>query len=51
MTFSQNGGQKGGWADNSPMRGGKGTLFEGGSRVAAFVAGPMLANPGTINDG
>jgi len=48
---SDNGGQKGGWADNSPMRGGKGTLFEGGSRVAAFVSGPMLANPGTTNDG
>ena len=32
--------------DNTPFRGGKGALFEGGTRVLGFVHGPMLKNAG-----
>jgi arylsulfatase I/J len=35
-------------ADNGPYRGGKGTLYEGGTRVAAFVNWPGRIKPGTI---
>jgi arylsulfatase A-like enzyme len=35
-------------ADNGPYRDGKGTLYEGGTRVAAFVNWPGKVRPGTI---
>ena len=34
--------------DNGPFREGKGTLFEGGSRVAAFANWPGKIKPGTV---
>jgi arylsulfatase A-like enzyme len=35
-------------ADNGPYRDGKGTLYEGGTRVAAFANWPGKVRPGTI---
>jgi arylsulfatase A-like enzyme len=37
-------------ADNSPYRDGKGTLYEGGTRVAAFVNWPGKIKPGIVNE-
>ena len=39
-------GNEGTWSDNFPLRGGKNTLWEGGTRVLAAVKGPGIA-PGT----
>lgn len=36
-------------ADNGPYRGGKGTLYEGGTRVAALANWPGHIQPGDIN--
>jgi arylsulfatase A-like enzyme len=36
-------------ADNGPYRDGKGTLYEGGTRVAAFVNWPGRIKPGEVN--
>jgi arylsulfatase A-like enzyme len=36
-------------ADNGPYRDGKGTLYEGGTRVAALANWPGRIKPGTIN--
>ena len=36
-------------ADNGPYRDGKGTLYEGGTRVAAFVNWPGKIKPGVID--
>lgn len=36
--------------DNSPLRGGKATMFEGGIRVPCVVVWPGLTKPGTISD-
>ena len=36
--------------DNSPLRGGKGALYEGGTRVPAFANWPGQIAPGTIVD-
>ncbi len=37
--------------DNGPYREGKGTLYEGGTRVPAFVNWPGHIKPGTVVDG
>ena len=39
---SDNGGNLGASGNNFPLRGGKYRLFEGGTRVTAFVSGPAL---------
>ena len=36
-------------ADNGPYRGGKGTLYEGGTRVAALANWPGRIKPGEVN--
>ncbi len=46
--FSDNGG--GGSADNTPLRGGKGRMFEGGLRVPCIVRWPGVVTPGTVCD-
>jgi arylsulfatase A len=45
--FSDNGGAGG--ADNSPLRGGKSQMFEGGVRVCSLVRYPKRIAPGTVN--
>ena len=45
--FSDNGG--GGGSDNTPLRGGKSRMFEGGIRVCAAIKGPGIP-PGTVCD-
>ncbi len=45
--FSDNGGS--GPADNSPLRGGKATVFEGGVRVCCLMRYPKRIAPGTVN--
>jgi arylsulfatase A-like enzyme len=37
-------------ADNSPYRGGKGMLYEGGTRVAALAKWPGQIKPGAMNE-
>ncbi|WP_417376428.1 sulfatase-like hydrolase/transferase [Gimesia maris] len=46
--FSDNGGSGG--ADNSPLKGKKGMMFEGGIRVPCLVRYPAKIKPGTVND-
>jgi len=45
--FSDNGGSGG--ADNAPLRGGKGRVFEGGVRVCCLVRYPSRISPGAVN--
>lgn len=47
--FSDNGGS-GGAADNGPLRGGKGRMFEGGIRVPCIVRWPGVIPAGTVCD-
>jgi arylsulfatase A-like enzyme len=48
---SDNGGpQPGKVTDNGKLRAGKGTLYEGGVRVAAFAHWPGKIKPGTVNE-
>ena len=47
--FSDNGGS-GGAADNGPLRGGKGWMFEGGIRVPCIVRWPGVIPAGTVCD-
>lgn len=52
ITFtSDNGGEQGGNSDNAPLRGGKGSLWEGGNRVRGWVHGPMLKKSGYVHEG
>ena len=44
--FSDNGG--GGGADNTPLRGGKGRMFEGGLRVPCIIRWPGTVPPDTV---
>jgi arylsulfatase A-like enzyme len=46
---SDNGGPYDSGANNYPLRGSKGTLWEGGTRASAFVYSSMFENKGTIN--
>ncbi len=46
--FSDNGG--GGGSDNTPLRGRKGRMFEGGIRVPCIVRWPKKIPPGTVCD-
>ncbi|NUQ64205.1 MAG: sulfatase-like hydrolase/transferase [Pirellulales bacterium] len=46
--FSDNGG--GGGSDNSPLRGGKSKMFEGGVRVPCIVRFPGRIPPGTVSN-
>lgn len=47
--FSDNGG--GGGSDNSPLKGKKGMMFEGGVRVPCLVRYPKKIKPGSVNEG
>jgi arylsulfatase A-like enzyme len=51
--ISDNGGPLNGkdksWTDNSPLRGGKGDVHEGGVRVPFLVSWPAKLKPGTYN--
>lgn len=46
--FSDNGGS--GAADNQPLRGGKGRMFEGGIRVCCLMRFPPQIPAGSVND-
>lgn len=48
--MSDNGGCFYGGGKNSPLRGSKGTLFEGGIKVDSFIYSPKLVNAGTTYD-
>ena len=46
---ADNGGQVMEGGNNYPLRGNKNTLWEGGTRAAAFIHGSMLLAPGTVS--
>lgn len=57
--YSDNGGlggytsiglQKNGITDNAPLKGGKGSFYEGGIRVPLIVRWPSVVRPGTTSD-
>ncbi len=43
-------GEEGGITDNAPLRSGKGSLYEGGTRVPFIVRWPGVVQPGTACD-
>ena len=47
----QNGGPITGGGSNYPLRGQKNTLWEGGTRVPAFIHSPLLQNKSTVYHG
>ena len=49
LFFSDNGGPTGSGASNVPLRAGKGTAFEGGTRVPAVMRWPGKLKPGTTS--
>ncbi|CAL1539631.1 unnamed protein product [Lymnaea stagnalis] len=48
---SDNGGSTPNGGNNYPLRGGKATIFEGGTRVPAFLHGSILKNSGSVYNG
>ena len=44
LSVAQNGGDASQPHDNTPYRGGKGTLFEGGARTVSMINSPLLEN-------
>jgi arylsulfatase A-like enzyme len=49
--MSDNGGCMYGGGKNGPLRGSKGSLFEGGIKVDSFIYSPKLSNGGTVYTG
>lgn len=47
----QNGGDPTAGHSNAPLRGGKGSIWEGGTRTPAFISGPMLHSVPARHDG
>jgi len=47
---SDNGGQNFKGGSNYPLRGGKKTLWEGGTRGVSFIHGSMLLTPGSVSN-
>lgn len=47
---SDNGGLEHFATSNAPLRGGKGTLYEGGIRVPLIISAPSVTPPGSVSD-
>ena len=50
VVFTSDNGGYGGVADNRPLRGDKGHLYEGGIRIPLIVRWPGVVKPGTLSD-